>query len=104
MALGPWVYYGKIPIYPIFYLLKGEYKSLKLTGVPTWGLYRRCMYGLCKGHVGIVRCLSFSSWAHILHVLPRVLERWIVSMGSAVLGKTRLSPGDIFQLRSKKTL
>ena len=30
-----WVYYNKSPIYPIFYLLKGDYRVLGLY----WGLY-----------------------------------------------------------------
>ena len=27
--VGLWVYYTKIPIYPIFYLLKGDYRALE---------------------------------------------------------------------------
>ena len=28
-----WVYYNKIPIYPIFYLLKGDCKGLRFLGL-----------------------------------------------------------------------
>ena len=30
-----WVYYNKIPIYPIFYLLKGDYRGLGVRGLRT---------------------------------------------------------------------
>ena len=63
-GFGLWVYYDKIPIYPIFSLLKGDYKRLVSVILnyryPSSTLFPLCIWGLLitAEHLG-KRALSF---------------------------------------------